>query len=137
MSDQPGNPRVLVNATVALGAAGGVNIPLESSVQVLTAVSIVYTATGGAGSRLVTVRVLDSASRVFWSAVFATAVTAGQVPRLMMGAGIAAGNVTTPLQQTYPIPDNFSLPAGATLQILDAANIDTADTVQVNVVVTL
>lgn len=137
MSSRSGNPKVFSNATVALGAAAGVNFALDSSAQILVAVSIVYTASGTAGSRLVTVRVLDSASRVLWSAAFGTAVTTGQVPRLMMGAGSPTSSVTTPLQQTFPLPVEFSLPASASLQVLDAANIDTADTVQVNVTVVL
>ena len=137
MSNRSGNPHVLINATVALGASTGVNFALDSSAQNLLAVSIVYTASATAGSRLVVVRLLDAAGHILWSAAFGTAVTTGQVPRLMMGAGSPTSSVTTPLQQTFPLPVEFSLPASSSLQVLDSANIDTTDTVQVNVVVTL
>ena len=137
MSVRSGNPHVFINATVALGAAAGVNFPLDSSSQNLLTVSIVYTASATVGNRVVTVRVLDAKSNVLWSAAFGTAVTAGQTPRLMMGAGSPTSSVTTPLQQTFPLPVEFSLPASSSLQVLDSANIDTTDTVQVNVVVTL
>lgn len=137
MSNRPGNPRVLVNATVALGAAAGQNFALESSNQDLISIAIVYTASASAGTRIPTVRVLDPSSRVLWSAVFATAVTATQVPRLLMGAGSPPVATTNPLQQTFPLPEFLSLPPSCSIQVLDAANIDVADTVQVNIVVVL
>lgn len=136
MSARPGTPQSIIGPTVALGAAGGVNVALGPSAQVLQAVSIVYTASGTAGNRAVVIRALNAAGSILWSAAFATAVTATQVSRLQAGAGVPATSVTTPLQQTYPLPDQLSLEAGSSIQVLDAANVDTADTVQVNVLVT-
>jgi hypothetical protein len=133
MSTRSGNPKSQINAAVALGASTGVNIALDQSAQNLIAVSIVYTASGTAGSRVPTVRVLNAAGNVLWSAVFATAVTVSQVPRLMLGSGTPSTSVTTPLQQTFPIPVEMALEPNSSLQILDAANIDTTDTVAVNI----
>ena len=137
MSTRPGNPKVSINAATALGVAAGLNFPLDQSAQILLAVSVVYVATAGAGNRVPTIRVLDSAGNIIWSAVFATAVTAAQTSRLMAGAGAPQTAVTTPLQQTYPLPMEFSLPPNASLQVLDAANIAVADTVAVNILTVL
>jgi hypothetical protein len=133
MSTRSGNPKSQINTAVALGVAAGINIALDQSAQNLIAVSIVYTASATAGSRVPTVRILNAAGNVLWSAVFATAVTTGQVPRLMLGSGTPSTSVTTPLQQTFPIPVEMALEASSSLQILDAANIDVADTVAVNI----
>jgi hypothetical protein len=137
MSVRSGNPKSIIEASVALGASTGVNFALDSSSQNLLAVAIVYTASATVGNRTPTIRVLDANSKIIWSAAFGTAVTASQVPRLMMGAGSPTSSTTTPLQQTFPLPVEFSLPPSSSLQVLDAANIDTTDTVQVNIVVTL
>jgi hypothetical protein len=133
MSTRSGNPKSQINTAVALGVAAGINIPLDQSCQNLIAVAIVYTASATVGNRVPTVRVLNAAGNVLWSAVFATAVTASQVPRLMLGSGTPATTVTTPLQQTFPIPVEMSLEPNSSLQISDSANIDVADTVAVNI----
>lgn len=137
MSTQPGNPDDLSYPAVALGAAAGQNFALNPSAQILVSVVIVYVATATAGNRVPVLRILSSEGNIIWSVVFGTAVTANQTSRLLAGAGVQPVANTTPLQQIVPLPTQFTIEASCTIQILDAANIDVLDTVQVNLLLTL
>lgn len=135
MTTRPGNPTVGIAAAAALAVAGGRNIVLQNSAQVITAISVVWVATATVGNRVPVIRILDPSGNILWSAAFATAVTAGQTSRLMAGGGIPATNVASPIQQTFPLPYEMAVPAASSIQVLDAANIDVADTVAVNTTV--
>lgn len=137
MSQRPGTPNDTTFSAVALGAAAGQNYAVNSpsGSAILSTVAVVYVASATVGNRIPVLRVLNPEGLILWSAVFGTAVTAGQTTRLLAGAGTPAVVNSTPLQQTFPLPVELGLETGCTIQVLDAANIDTADTVQVNMLV--
>jgi hypothetical protein len=130
MSARLGNPQQVTIASAALGVAGGRVIPFNNTGWALLAsIALLYTASATVGNRVLVVDVKDAAGNILYRATLGTAVTAGQTPRLIFGAGLATTGITTPLTQTFALPDGFAVPPAATLTLFDNANIDVADTV--------
>jgi hypothetical protein len=138
MSSRPGNPNIQLKAATALGVAGGLSVALNNgSAAVLTSFVLSFVASATVGNRNIVVQFKDAAGNILTQTVATTAITAGQTPKLVGMAGIPYVSITTPLQQIVPLPNEVQLPPFATMQILDTANIDTADTVAVVATVTL
>jgi hypothetical protein len=120
--------------SAALGSAAGRTIALNNqSLALVDAVSILYTASATVGNRQVFFQLKDGAGNILWQCAATAAITAGQTPRLVAGAGVTPVSTTSPLMQTMQLPSELAVPPGSTFVVADAANIDTADTVAGNV----
>jgi|SRR5215831_686812 len=135
MSARVGNPQQLIIASAALGAAAGRVIALNNQGwALLLSMALLFTASATVGNRVLVLDVKDSAGNILYRGTLGTNVTAGQTPRLIYGAGLATTGVTTPLTQTFALPDGFAVPPLSTVTIFDNANVDVADTVAGNAV---
>lgn len=135
MSARPGNPAETIITAITLGGAAGRNFQLNnSSFAIVDAIAVVFLASATVGNRAITFELLDPAGNLLWMCAIGTAITAGQVVRLMAGAGVAPGSVATPLLQYLPLPSELAVPPNSSLQIVDAANISGTDQITSGVV---
>ena len=129
MSGRPGSFQLTsAVAAAVLGGATGLTFSLgNTQLGLLIAAALQYVATATVGTRQPTFRVLTG-STILWQGAAGT-FTAGQTGRIMVGSGVAVASVTTPLTLYMPLPVEFIVPLGASLQVFDSATIDNNDTV--------
>jgi len=114
----------------ATGRVYGVN---NSTWALLATVHILWVTTATAGTRIPVLRVLDAASNILWEGPITAGPGASVNPaRVSFGAGVPL--ITSTPYFVGPLPVRMILPPFASVQILDAAAIDNADTIQPNIV---
>lgn len=133
MSTRPGTPIPLIVAAAALAVAGGRNIPLNNQFAVMPGAFFTYVASATVGNRAVTIRLLDALSNILMQTVATTAITAGQTSRLILMSGQTYLNIASPISQVLPWPFDMPIPLNSSIQVLDATNVDVADTVAANI----
>ena len=133
MSIRPGNVSSKINPATVLGAAAGLNVPLNNSnFAIVPHAVITMVATATAGNRIYVVRFLSPLGNIITQTVATTAVTANQTTNLICMAGIIYSTIANPLSQNLPLPVELSVPSLSSIQIFDAANVDVADTAAVS-----
>jgi hypothetical protein len=166
MSVRIGNPQQTNFAATVLGGSDGISIPINNSGwALLLSVLVTYTATNTAGNRQVVIDITDPLDNVIWRAKGTAFVTAGQVVTFALGGRVqdsielrvlqqvvASGlNVldeldalrsdidanSPPLMQVLSLPEGFSIPVSAAVEVLDFNGVDNNDTVSATIVFTL
>lgn len=138
MSEYPGRFFGSVNAAQTLGSANGRTFQFIDPTTAkacphnlqIAAAHVVLVTTATAGNRVLALRALDAAGNILCHIPISANVAASLTTRITWGAGcpnFASGNF-----QVASLPVEFTLPAGASIQILDQANIDVADTIAVS-----
>jgi hypothetical protein len=145
MSARLGTPlELLSGAAKTTSLANGLSLNvLPSSIQwaILNSVSITWVNTATVGSRQYLFSVKDAAGNLLLSQVFSATAAASQTVFLQAGAAEPLTNTTVGTKQwmTAPIPGEFSVPAGASIQIQDIGNagagFDVNDTAIINAII--
>ena len=119
---------------VAVGAvtASGRVMTFQNAVTVSSIIAV-WVATATIGNRTVQVQIKDSAGNIYLRLPLAAAIVASATANIVAVSGQAIANFAgPPIVQTVPLPFDMPLPAGATITVVDTANIDATDTCSIN-----
>jgi len=125
-----GNPQEQVVASAALSGSSGrvIALPVSAPWVVMAGFAFSYVATATAGTRQPAVDFKDAAGNLLFRWFQSgEAIVASSTARLQGGAGLASLGGAVFNQGPIPVP--LALPPGATITVLDTANIDVNDTV--------
>lgn len=167
MSTRIGNPQQVNFPATVLGSAAGATIPIQNSGwALLVSVLAIYTATGTTGNRQIVIDFEDAADNVIWRAKAPSLVLPGQTVTLAMASRVQGDSVELrtlqqitasglgvldeldairsdvdvnplPMLLTVALPEGFSIPVNAVIEISDANTVDVADTVSATIIFTL
>jgi hypothetical protein len=132
----------IIKPTTALGAVSGVNIPLVTPQNAQfcnqLAAYITYVASATVGNRRLSVQIKDAAGNIMLQVANALTLQAASTTWFYtLGPGMPAADLSAALGMALAWPLRFVIQPGSSLQILDLANISTADTVAANITVAL
>jgi hypothetical protein len=129
MSVRSGAPFELTAAAAATGASHHGILTNGGGWTTLIGLMAIWVASATVGNRILSLRIKDSAGNIMWQSLQGTAVTAGQTVNIVSGGGAAPAAVTgPPITQTISLPVDFPIPPSGTIEIVDGAAIDAADT---------
>ena len=126
---------VVVAVTNPTANAGVLVLPI-SQWCLLVSLQFQWVASATLGSRIISVLVKDSLNNVLWQTPPATALVPSTTLNGSVGGGVPSTNAAgPPITYTAPIPFDFPIPPGCTVEVIDTAAITITDTCSISAIV--